>query len=283
MSEVISIINEKGGVGKTTSTINIAEILAKAGYEVLVVDLDPQMNLTKVLGNNISENIETDYTSLFCSEIDMDTLVTNFVKYTDYENICIIPATREHADIIYSIHNAMQSNQNVALYFRKNLGHLKEMFDYILIDNSPFKSTLTTCSICASDNILTPIQADNFSYDGLFNLIQSISELNQKYSLDVKFLGIFMTRVVTRSNLYKGLFESYQNEFGDKFIPISISNSIILGEINTNFTPLLSYDKKSNAAKEYIELVNYIGLLDNKHYKKLIQFVKCSKNKKGGN
>jgi len=274
-------MNNKGGVGKTTSTLSIAEILARAGYTVLTIDLDPQLNLSKVLDQGSYQETELDFTSLLCSDLDIDTLMTQYIRETEYENISVIPGTKKYKKIIHTIAAEIESDKNSVLHFKNNLSKLDDYYDYILIDNSPFDSELETCSICASNNILTPIQASNYSYDGLLDLIKSISTINNDYNLEVKFLGIFMTQVMTRSRLFKSLFESYREQFGDKFITVSISHSVLLDELSTEYVPLLSYDKKSKAAKEYIDLVNYIGLLDNEHYKTLMDYIGASKTKKG--
>ncbi|WP_287388672.1 ParA family protein [Lachnospira sp.] len=275
MSEVISLINEKGGVGKSTSSITIAQILAISGYKTLLIDLDPQMNTTKMFG--LSEGIEDEnYEQLFCSKMDNLEELEYYVTETEYENISILSASRELNNLIYVIYDKMKET-NVELYLRHNLALLKEKYDYIIIDNSPFKSYLTTCAMCASDKIITPICVDNFSYDGLMSLIDSVDELNEKYNLNIEFAGIFMTRVAGRTTLFKQMFESYENMFGDKFLPPYIRNSIAVNESNTTFEPLLTYDKRCGAAQDYIELVNYLGLMDNKHYRELAKYLKGEK------
>lgn len=275
MSEVISLINEKGGVGKSTSSITIAQILAISGYKTLLIDLDPQMNTTKMFG--LSEGIEDEnYEQLFCSKKDNIEELEYFITETDYENISILSASRELNNLIYVIYDKMKET-NVELYLRHNLALLKEKYDYIIIDNSPFKSYLTTCAMCASDKIITPICVDNFSYDGLMSLIDSVDELNDRYNLNIEFAGIFMTRVAGRTTLFKQMFESYENMFGDKFLPPYIRNCIAVNESNTTFEPLLTYDKRCSAAQDYIELVNYLGLMDNKHYRELAKYLKGEK------
>ena len=231
MTEVISLINEKGGVGKSTSAITIAQILAISEYKVLLIDLDPQMNTTKMYGQ-AEANPDIDYERLFCEK---------------------------------------------QKYLRYNLNLIKDEFDYIIIDNSPFKSYLTSCAMCASDKIITPICVDNFSYDGLMSLFDTIEELNDKYALSIEFAGIFMTRVAGRTTLFRQMYESYENMFGDRFLPISIRNCIAVNESNTTFEPLLSYDKKCPASLDYVELVNYLGLMDTAHYRKLARYLKGEK------
>lgn len=109
------------------------------------------------------------------------------------------------------------------------------------------------------------------------SLLDTIEELNTKYSLSIEFAGIFMTRVAGRTTLFKQMFESYENMFEDKFLPVSIRNSISVSESNTTFEPLLTYDKRCTAAQDYIELVNYLGLMDNKHFRELAKYLKGEK------
>lgn len=272
MSEVISLINEKGGVAKSTSAITISQILAISGYKVLIIDLDPQMNTTKMFGQD-DNNPDIYYEHLFCDKQLRKDSVMEFINKTEYPNIFLLSASRELNTLIYKIYDKSKET-NVELYLKYNLSFLKDEFDYIIIDNSPFKSYLTSCAMCASDKIITPICVDNFSYDGLMSLIDSIEELNSKYSLTIEFAGIFMTRVSSRTTLFKQMYESYQNMFGDRFLPVSIRNCNAVNESNTTFEPLLTYDKRCNASQDYIELVNYLGLMDNKHYRQLAKYLK---------
>lgn len=278
MSKVISFINEKGGVGKSTSAITITQILAISGYKVLLIDLDPQMNTTKMFGQS-DETIDVNYEHLFCTKQLRKSSVMEFINTTEYKNISILSASRELSRLVYTIYDRSKESgdANVELYLRHNLSLIKDEFDYIIIDNSPFKSYLTSCAVCASDKIITPICVDNFSYDGLMSLFDTIEDLNSKYSLAIEFAGIFMTRVAGRTTLYKQMFESYEDMFGDKFLPVSIRNSIAVSESNTMFEPLLTYDKRCPAAQDYIELVNYLGLMDNKHYRELAKYLKGEK------
>lgn len=274
MAETISINNSKGGVAKSTSVITMSQILAISGYKVLIIDLDPQMNTTKMYGQD--ENPDVNIEHLFCTKQLRRSSVEEFIAPTAHPGISIISASRDYYELIYKIHAASEEYP-VELTFRNNLEYVKQDYDYIFIDNSPFKSALSNCSLCASDGVLTPINADNFSYDGLMDLIETIQHLNENYSLSIKFTGIFMTRVSSRTNLFKQMYESYEEMFEDKFIPVSIRQTDAVNQSNTAFIPLLSYDKRCTAAQDYIELTNYLGLMDNKHYKKLVKFMKGEK------
>ena len=140
MSEVISLINEKGGVGKSSSAITIAQILSISGYSILLIDLDPQMNTSKMFGKS-EEGKDIDYEQLFCSKFDDKATVMNYISTTDYENISILCASRELNNLIYKIYDESKES-NVELCFKHNLSLLKDDYDYIIIDNSPFLFSL---------------------------------------------------------------------------------------------------------------------------------------------
>ena len=132
MAEVISLINEKGGVGKSTSAITIAQILAISEYNVLLIDLDPQMNTTKMFGQ-AEANPDINYEHLFCVKQNNKDAVMNFITDTDYDNISILAASRELNSLIYKIYDKMKET-NVELYLRYNLNLIKDEFDYIIIE-----------------------------------------------------------------------------------------------------------------------------------------------------
>ena len=136
------------------------------------------MNTTKMYGQ-AEANPDIDYERLFCTKLNNKSEVIDFITETDYNNISILTASRELNSLIYKIYDKMKEI-NVELYLRNNLGLIKDEFDYIIIDNSPFKSYLTSCAMCASDKVITPICVDNFSYDGLMSLFDTIEELNDK-------------------------------------------------------------------------------------------------------
>ena len=262
MGEVIVVTSGKGGVGKTTTTANLGSALALRGKKVVLIDTDIGLrNLDVVMGleNRIVYDI-VDVVEEKCK------LKQALIKDKRFKDLFLLPAAQTRDK------SAVNEEQMKELTEK-----LKEEFDYIIIDNSPFKSYLTSCAMCASDKVITPICVDNFSYDGLMSLFDTIEELNDKYALSIEFAGIFMTRVAGRTTLFRQMYESYENMFGDRFLPISIRNCIAVNESNTTFEPLLTYDKKCPAALDYVELVNYLGLMDTAHYRKLARYLKGEK------
>lgn len=263
---VLAFMNFKGGVGKSSSLCAIAQLLAVSGYRNLIVDLDPQGNTTRVFG--ITENEEVDYRSLFCEKASAKEEIEKNIFTSSFENTDIIPSSDVLSSLVYDIYEKSKECR-AELFFKHNLELLKDRYDYILLDTSPFESYLSRCAVAAADKILTPINMDNFSYEGLMGLIGLVEEINSDLSLDVEFAGVFMTRVKNRTTLFKQMHESYEQLLGDKYIPVTIRDCIAVAEANTAFVPLWTYDRRCTAVTDYMELVNYIGLLDNKHFRKL--------------
>lgn len=285
---IITFNNSKGGVAKTTSCAIIAQILCAAGYRTLVLDLDPQGNLSVLLGAEIEKTTGISIsgsTSEISINITSDTILTNdvpaedlkkMIKSSNFKDLEVLPATSNLSDIIYEMHDLCDTDDSVLLNLRKNLGKLGE-YDYILIDTSPFKSYLTYAAICASDIVYTPIEADNFSYEGLRDILNTIEEINTQYSLEVKFGGTFITKADTRTTRFRQISEGYEETLGDKFIPTPIRRYEAIGQSSTAFVPLLEWDKKCLAVMDYIALLNRQELIDMKHYRKLNNFLKGGK------
>lgn len=270
----ITFMNFKGGVGKTTSVCTMAEMLGQVGYNVLIIDLDPQSNTSRVFG--IQDDIEElNYEHLFLEKQNSKAEIEQFILYTEYKNVYMLPSSESLCDIIYKIYDKTKepvnnTDERPELIFEKNLRLIENDFDYIFLDTSPFKTYLSYCSILASDKVVTPISLDNFSYEGVHKLINLIVDLNMQFQKNVEFGGVFLTKVKSKSsNLYTEMNSSYEQELDEAFIPIAIRDLIAVAEANTVFQPLFSYNKKCAALNDYIELMNYLDMLDNKHYKLL--------------
>lgn len=271
MAKTISINNSKGGVAKTTTTLTLAQILAYAGYKVLVMDLDPQANTTKVLCPAYQEQ-GLIYKHLFCEKQFSKRSVEEFIVETTNENISLFPAEKQLEQLVYDIYEASKS-AIVGQIFRKNMEFIKNDYDYILIDNSPYNTNLITCSLFIIDDIITPIENDNFSYDGIINFTKEIQSWNRQYSLNVNFKGVFMVKVENRTVLYKQMFDNYKEALKESFIPISIRKTESIKQSNTMYVGILDYDKKCNAVQDYIELAKYLELIDDSHMKTLMNFI----------
>lgn len=137
------------------------------------------------------------------------------------------------------------------------------------MDTTPSFDHVCESVIAAADFLLTPSNTDSFSFKGILRLLQLMDAINDAYNLDVKYAGVFFTRVKSRTLLFKGLSDDYGDKFGDFFIPVAISDCNKVAEANTNLVPLYLYEPKCTAFADYIELVVALGLIDKKHFQKL--------------
>jgi len=265
----ISFILNKGGVGKTTSLCTMAQILALGGYKVLVVDLDPQANTSRTFGV-IEDLEEVDYQKLYCERISKEE-VSKFIVSSNFENIDIIPSSTQVIRMNVKIYDAKKDNMAAGLYLKENIGEVESNYDFVLLDNAPSIDDMADSAIAASDMVLIPINTDNLSYEGINNTIQMVQDINNTYDLEVKFGGIFMTRIKNRTNLYKDLSTNYQEQFGEYFIPVGIRDCNAVAEAHTMFTPLFLYSKKCTAFIDYVELISKLGIMDKKHYQNVIK------------
>lgn len=264
---VIAFMNFKGGVGKSSSLCIISQLLAVSGYRILVVDLDPQGNTSRVFG--IAEDKDVNYKKLFCEKAATKEDIESNIYTSSFENIDIIPSSGVLSSLVYDIYERAKECK-AELIAKHNFSLIQDNYDYIMIDTSPFESYLSRCAVASANKIITPINMDNFSYEGLMGLIGLVEQINSDFSLDVEFAGVFMTRVKNRTTLFRQMHESYEQLLGDKYIPLAVRDCIAVAEANTAFVPLWTYDKNCTAVTDYIGLLNYIGIIDNKHFRKLV-------------
>jgi len=268
---VISIINNKGGVGKTTSTAIIAELLAYLGKKVLVVDLDQQSNLSMLFRayqedpedvlNGIRNAAVPNVAELFKYRYRTKEEVSNIIVGTNIENLDIIPSSKRHKNSILNITVNQTSNNNVIL--KKALQTIKDEYDYILLDNAPANDILTVNSMFASDMVLVPVRVEGFSYKGLMETVETILYIKEEHDIDnLEFRGTFITQAEVKTNIYNGLKENYQEELQERFLASSIRKDIKISEIETNFQPILEYAPNTNAVFDYANLILELDILD---------------------
>lgn len=271
--KVLASMNYKGGVGKTTSSCAITELLAVADYKILFLDLDPQSNASRIFG--IKEDKHVNYDLLLCRKSTKDE-IAGCIHPSDFPNVDIIPSNPLLSDVVYDIYEKAKEC-NAEIFLKYNLATVAEKYDYVIIDTSPFQSYLSRCAIAAADKIFTPIDMDNFSYEGLVGLINQVDEINSEFSLNVEFGGVFMCRVKSRTTLFRQMHESYENMLGDIYIPVAIRDCTKVAEANTAFIPLWNYNRRCTAVMDYCELVNHTELMDQKHFHKFVLAMKGEK------
>lgn len=242
--KVLSIANFKGGVGKTTSTLNIGSCLADMGYKVLLIDLDPQFNLTQCLFVNDVENV-TIY------DILTDKAEIKTKKYND--NLHLIPS---YFDLIKADHE-LSSKFKREFILTNKIEQIKSNYDFILIDCAPNLGLLTLNSFIASDYICVPVEAEYLSLSG-FKVLSDAIENN---GLEIDF--VFVTKFDKRKNINNAVYESLHNNLSDDvFLKTKIRTNVALSESPSHQENIFRYSPKSNGAKDYekltIELLNKI-------------------------
>ena len=242
MSYVLTLANQKGGVGKTTTAVNLAAFLGKKKKKVLVLDLDPQGNATSGLGIDKGELESTIYDVLVNEEPIADS-----IWESSAENVSICPTNINLAGAEIELVNVM-SRENV---LKEALKPVKDDYDYILIDCPPSLSILTINALTASDGVIIPIQGEYYALEGLTQLIDTINIVKKKLNKNLSILGVVLTMFDRRTQLTRQVQEEVDNYFGDKVFNTVIPRNVRLAEAPSHGVAILDYDKSSKGAKAY--------------------------------
>jgi len=251
MGKIISFANQKGGVGKTTSCVNIAASLGILGHKVLIVDMDPQGNATSGVGvtkknlKNSSKEVLTDVVSAKDAIIE-----------TPYENLSIIPTNTTLAGAEFDLYDFDESEYRL----KKALSEVKDEFDYILIDCPPSLGMLTINAFTASDGIIVPMQCEFYALEGLSQLMITINRIKRLYNAELNVSGILITMYNGRLLLSMQVMAELSKHYGDKLFEAKISRNVKLTEAPGFGRPVYYHDKNSKGAKEYIEVAKEIAL-----------------------
>ena len=245
-SYVVAIANQKGGVGKTTTAVNLSACLAEKGKKVLVIDLDPQSNATSSLGSNCDES------SLYNLLVNEDIPQPDIAKSTDIKGLKIIPSTSDLAGAeveLADVFNRIGRLQRVLNFFEKD-------FDFIIVDCPPSLGFLTLNAFNASDELLIPMQAEYFALEGLARLMNTIKRisLSNDFSKKPQIGGIILTMYDTRTNLSKQVSDEVKSHVSNLLYDIKIPRNIKLAEAPSHGVPVISYDPSSQGAKAYVLL-----------------------------
>lgn len=242
-TEIIAISNQKGGVGKTTTAINLAAALVELGHEVLVLDLDPQGNASTGLGVDPAERSLTSYDLL----IEGADLTSVMVK-TQTPDLWLCPANTDlaSADIVMS----SISNHSFLLRGAFERADLSR-FSYILIDCPPSLSLLTINAMAAADSVLVPLQAEFFALEGLSQLMLTLREVRQRANPDLRISGIVLTMVDHRNNLSQQVEADARATMGEMVFRTVIPRNVRLSEAPSHSRPVLDYDSNSRGSEAY--------------------------------
>jgi len=245
MAHIVSVVNQKGGVGKTTTALNLAAFLAEEGKFVLVVDLDPQANATSGLGMDHREIPAGTYEALIGKHRARD-----LICKTSHDGLKILPATQSLAGAAVELVTVEEREH----FLHRALLEIKNDFDYIFIDNPPSLGIITVNGLVASDSVLIPVQAEYFALEGLGQLMGTVGLIRENIKPSLQVMGAVITMYDSRTRLSKEVLEELYRYFPDKIFRSVIPRSVRLAEAPSFGKTILGYDPASKAAKAYQRL-----------------------------
>ncbi|OQY08619.1 MAG: sporulation initiation inhibitor Soj [Fusobacteriia bacterium 4572_132] len=246
---IISVVNQKGGVGKTTTTINLASYIAKKNKKVLLVDLDPQGNATTGIGIEKCELNNSIY-DILLNNLNPDEVIIK----TEHNNIDIIPAKIELAGAEVELVGKISREYKL----KKNLDKIKENYDLIIIDCPPSLGLLTLNALTASENVIIPIQCEFYALEGLSQLLNTIDLVKEELNKSLKLAGIILTMYDARLKLSEEVKIEVENYFKDKVFKTVIPRNIKLSEAPSYGRPIDKYDVNCRGAKAYEKLAKEV-------------------------
>jgi chromosome partitioning protein len=250
--KTISVVNNKGGVAKTSSAANIGACLSHHGHKVLLVDTDPQANLTQHFGY-YEDDVTTSINNAYESYIDKDrSAQVPVIKHSN--ELYIVPSDQKLKETEKRL-VMVNNNQNV---LRKLLDPIRDIFDYCIIDCPPSLGFLTDNALVASDQILLPIEAGMFSLNGIKNIINHLNEIKYDHNLNFEILGAFMTKYDVRLGISEAVRQEVQKQFGDKFFDRVIRTNVAIADAQANGEDVFTFSRTSNAALDYGDLTTQI-------------------------
>lgn len=249
MARIISIANQKGGVGKTTTSVNLGACLAYLGKKVLLVDIDPQGNATSGVGID-----KADVDACIYDVLVEDADAKAVIKPTDVENLYIIPATIQLAGA--EIELVPTISREVRL--KRALETVEAAYDYIIIDCPPSLGLLTINSLTASNSVLIPVQCEYYALEGLSQLLNTVRLVQKHLNTDLMIEGVLLTMLDARTNLGIQVIDEVKKYFQEKVYQSIIPRNIRLSEAPSHGKPIIIYDPKSRGAEVYLDLAKEV-------------------------
>ena len=242
MGKIISVVNQKGGVGKTTTAVNLAAGIGKLGKRVLVIDADPQGNTTSAYGVNKQKISASSYELLIGKAKAADAIIK-----TDFDGIDIIPCTMDLAGAEVELIGIDRREAQL----KGSLLNIKSDYDFIFIDCPPSLSLITINALCASDSVLVPIQCEYFALEGLSQLMASVRQVKRLYNPNLELEGVLLTMFDGRLNLTQQVVSEVKRFFKKELFSTAIPRAVRLSEAPSYGMPIQYYDPRNKGAKAY--------------------------------
>ena len=255
MGKVISLVNQKGGVGKTTTSINLSASLAVLGKKVLLIDLDPQGNTTTGVGINKGEIDKSVYDVL----IDECAITEAMVK-TKYKHLYVLPATINLAGIDTELmeKSRQEDNFDKGKQLKKHLESISDSFDYIIIDCPPSLGVITINALTASNSVIIPVQCEFFALEGITQLLKTIMLAQKQLNPTLDIEGVLLTMLDSRTNLGFEVVDDIRKFFKEKVYNTIIPRLVRLTEAPSHGEPIIAYDPKSRGSEAYLNLAKEV-------------------------
>ena len=241
VGKIISVANQKGGVGKTTTTINLSTMLAKKGKKVLLIDADPQGNATSGVG--AEKEVEYSTYDILVSDVE----IVQALEKTIIKNLLVCPSNINLAGAEVERVSMMSREQRL----KEKLEEIKDKFDYILIDCPPSLGLITLNAFTASDTVLIPVQCEYYALEGLGQLLNTINLVKKHLNKNLEIEGALLTMYDARTNLSNQVVKEVKKYFGDKVYKTVIPRNVRLSEAPSYGMPITEYDPRSKGAKTY--------------------------------
>ncbi len=255
MGKIISLVNQKGGVGKTTTSINLSASLAALDKKVLLIDLDPQGNTTTGVGINKGD-IEKSIYDVLIGKCNIEEATIK----TKYKNLYVIPATINLAGLDIELLEKSQSNPGFSKgnQLKVHTERIKDNFDFIIIDCPPSLGLITTNALTASNSVIIPVQCEFFALEGIMQLLNTIMLAQKSLNPDLDIEGVLLTMLDSRTNLGFEVVDDIRKFFKERVYNTIIPRLIRLTEAPSHGEPIIAYDPKSRGSEAYINLAKEV-------------------------